>query len=224
MPKQNRPPDFWVPRAALMTWMFAYDPKPSKGQHEIRDNLKTIRFESSVEGPRKDEVRKLHAIATNGHRLIHCWWDSRPKDILDSPFEVESEAVDFFLKNLSSDENDEKSKKGASILGRGRDHEFRIRTEAGNYIIAAEKDSAAVAWVDVGPIKHTRIAFPTWRPTVPKWQEGEVKYPMTFGVDFDYVVDFHRYLKEFGHGTTMKICYPDVSCAGPILFAPYYPK
>jgi hypothetical protein len=232
MPKQNRPPRFNVPRAALMTWVFAYDPKPSKGQTEVRDNLKTIHFESSVEGPRKDEVRILHAVATDGHRLIHCWWNALPKDILDEPFEIESEAVDFFLKNLNEGDDNEDSgklKKGASmkgnpILGRGRDHQFRIQTEDGNYIIAAEKNSAAVAWLDVGLIKHTRMAFPIWRPIVPKWQEGDVKYPMTFGVDFEYVMDFHRYLKEFGHGTTMKISYPDVSCSGPILFAPTRPS
>lgn len=200
-----------------MTWAFAYEgPKPDKHQYEERTNLQTVHFESSIEGPRKGGVPKLHAISTDGHRLIHVWWNATPDDVLDEPFEIEAPAVDLFLKDLNGEKG--------SVFGRGKGHEFRIRTEKEGYVIIAEQEGEPVAWVEAGSIEHNRLLFPAWKQVVPKWEEGEVKFPMTFGVDFDYVLDFHRFLKEFGHGTQMKICCPNVDSMGAMIFAPTTPS
>ena len=218
MPKSKvRPPDFKVPRAALMTWAFAHKgPNSDKYQYEIRENLQTVHFESSIEGARKDGIRKLHALATDGHRLLHVWWTALPTDVLEEGFEIEASAVDLFLRDL----NQEKG----SVLSRGKGHDFRIRTEGPNYVIIAEDDDQPVAWVEAGLIEHNRLPFPEWRKVVPKWKEGETKYPTTLGVDFEYVIDFHRFLKEFGHGTQMKICCPSVETESAMIFAPTVPS
>lgn len=206
MSKTNRLPNFVVPRSAIMSWMFSCKPE----SREDRPALRAIHFESQMEGPRKDKAMSIHAVATNGHHLIHLWWQAQPTDILDGEVDILSEDVSTLLAELN--------KGKGSPLAQGRDYGFRIQTDDDNYVLVASKKGEEPLWMDVGAIDHNRGSFPLWRDVLPKL-EGE-KGPACFGVDLEYVMTFHKFLKEFGHGTQMKVSCSSLLKAGPLLFAP----
>lgn len=207
MPKTIRPPNFVVPRMALMTWAFAAE------EDTARTNLKVVRFEKTLDGPGKTQAVTLHAIATDGHRLIHVWWDGTPEDILDEGMELEASAVDLFLKELNGDKG--------SVFGRGKKFEYRICSEKDSYALVAERDDGTQeAWVEAGDIKHSRGDYPQWRTVMPKWAEGKSPHPMCFGVNLDLLMDYHRFLKEFGFGNGVRISYQAVTEQGAMLVLP----
>jgi hypothetical protein len=212
MPKiTNRPPNFVVPRMALMAWVFAED---KKCKATTRPEYRTIRFEKTVEGPRKAQSTIIHSVATNSHHLIHVWWEAKPGDILDDGIEIEAEAVDLFLTELS--------KGGCPIFGRGKGYRYRLCTEKNSYALVAEHTvtGAQEAWVEAGDINHGRGSYPNWRVVVPKWAEGNGPHPICFAVNFSYVLDFYRLLEEFKFGTGMMISYEKIKEYGQMLIRP----
>ena len=62
---------FTIPRAALALWYF------TEGADGNRKNLQHIHIEPEVTHVGKSKHIRAHAVATDGHRLMHVWWEPK---------------------------------------------------------------------------------------------------------------------------------------------------
>jgi hypothetical protein len=193
--------DFEVPRTALEAYRFA-------GMDDARENLHSIHFEADSLG--KSKVLTIHAVTTDGHRMLHVSWVAGDKDVLHGSIDVSASEVRDFLKYAG------KAKKGEEppkfrIRRDGHRHDDKKVPE---YILSTDKRKSTAVSMD----KVTE--YPQWRQIIPRIHEGQNSFSQKFGINIEYLIEFGRYLNVCGFGYSAMVHYSDEQALGPIRFVP----
>ena len=190
--------NFEVPRAALMAWAFASQ------KDDSHPYLQTVRFESTDERVGKVSHPTFHAVASDGKHLIHVWWEPDPADRMVGSFEIEADAVNDFLAQISQ-------KKGGRF-SRGQHLSFRIEQEDNQYLVTSGEQAMVVA-----PPKPTWGTYVDWRKARFKGKAGKFMAV----VDLERLDLLRQYLVEFNNQTTnVQIRYNGEKELDPIRFLP----
>lgn len=196
---------FKVPRAALALWYFT-------GTDDNRHNIQNILIEPEVTTVGKVKHIKAHAVATDGHRLLHVWWN---------PSKGEKFAPKTLLNRTAVERHLKEGAKGGSIFARGKGLEFSI-SEVGHQTLL--KNSAGHSSVVFDSVKTPDVQFPEWRQVIPKRDDSDSATPQTYGMNIHYLDDFRKYLVEFvkseaGPGVKFNYVNPPF---GPMILIPAY--
>ena len=190
-----------VPRSALMTWTLAgIDPEKPKFQQ--------IHFECDVE----NHPSTIHAVASDGNRLIHVWWPMKEDDVFERPFEIQTSAIELLFQTISPEK---------PVLSQGEDvSSYRILVETNQYLVGS--DELESGFVEAGSTRISELVYPDWRSVMPvRAQVAKQTGPAEFGVDLKLIYDFYHYLKEFAPDALVKVNYASPGELGPMLFIPY---
>jgi len=204
---------FRVPRAVLEIYRFTTADKD-------RPNLNQILLEPEKIG--KSNVTIVHAVATDGHRMLHASWELRKEDFLEEPICIYPPAVkDYLTKHVG------KAKKTdyplEFIIKRNGFRPADKKTPA-YYLTASNKMTVPVE-VPV-PIDEATgkkkdldvLKFPEWRRVLPKPLSSSSLVSTKFGINLDYLIDFGKYLKACGVMPSVIVNYNDESGTGPVCF------
>jgi DNA polymerase III sliding clamp (beta) subunit (PCNA family) len=190
--KKKKPTSFEVPRSALEIWRFA-------GDEDSRSHLHPIHFESEKIG----KSVTVHALATDGHRLIHTSWTAKEDDHIEDHVDVSSSAVRDFLKYVG------RAKKSYTPI-------FRINEEGSEHVLGTDRGHVA----KVGFTFPDSARFPDWRHVIPKPLSGTNRFPQRFGVNLAYLVDFGKYLHVCGSTQNVIFHYASEKALDPIRLEP----
>ena len=194
--------DFAVPRAVLEIWRFA-------GTDDNRHNIHAIHFEPETVG--KSKVTTIHAVTTDGHRMLHASWAAKEGDSINGIVNVSSEEVKEFLKYAG------KIKKGENPPT------FRLRADGCRH----DNKDLAEYFLETDRRKSTpvsmgeQIEFPQWRHVLPRPPTDEMnEFSHKFGINIDYLIEFGRYLNTCDAGYAAVVHYSDKDALGPVRFTP----
>jgi len=190
--------NFTVPRAALEAWRFA---TPPRSKHLMVYPI--IHFELDA------STNILHALSTDGHRVIHVWWPASKEDVLPTTINLSAEAVGYFLKKV-----------GRVRIGEDARY-FRIKRDGfrfdsndfPEYSLSEKEVKVAVG------ISETRT-FPLWRQIIPSKTSGRQECSTKFSLNLLYLVDLCKYFKACGTEPLGTVHYTDRKGLSPILIEP----
>jgi hypothetical protein len=207
-PPEGKKVSFTIPRAALALWYFA---EAADGN---RKNLQHIHIELEVTHVGKTKHVKAHAVATDGHRLMHVWWEPKKGERFAEKVWLNAVAVERHLKEATGG-------KGGSIFARGRDFEYTVIDQGEKFVLVDSSGRSSVAFV----IPEEEWDYPRWRDVMPRRDDNDSNIPQIYGVDLNYVDDLRKYLEEFNgkswNGSLgIKINYTNPPM-GPMLLIPY---
>lgn len=191
---------FEIPEAVLGAYVFtdaALKPEKPALSHICIEYTK----------PKGTKERTLHAVATDGYRLIHLSWIADPNNAIpEGIMLIPRHTAEEVLKTAHR-EHGKGNKTVITYWMRQGGDEWRIWTNIGTKSL----------------IPDTPSEYPNWRQVIPKRPKSGMakQIPIEFGANWEYMNDFRKYLKKYSDHGGVKIIMP-VNKNLPILMIPVH--